>query len=94
MQRHLKNRYNVNQYCRLPANIPYLSGILPEAAGKIRQIYNSLTLTGALTNAVRLDAPLVDAQSALNLQVTVTDGPSSVRNSPLSIFRETFWSTA
>ncbi|AUB83928.1 PKD domain-containing protein [Candidatus Thiodictyon syntrophicum] len=39
---------------------------------------NSLTLTGALTNAVRLDAPLVDAQSALNLQVTVTDGASSV----------------
>jgi len=39
---------------------------------------NSLTLTGVLTNAVRLDAPLVDAQSALNLQVTVTDGASSV----------------
>ena len=39
---------------------------------------NSLTLTDDDTNAVRLDAPLVDAQSALNLQVTVTDGASSV----------------
>ncbi|MYL83931.1 glycosyltransferase [Desulfovibrio aerotolerans] len=39
------------------ANIAYLSGILPEAAGKIRQIYNSLTLTGRDAASVHLEPP-------------------------------------
>lgn len=39
------------------ANISYLAGILPEAAGKIRQIYNSLTLTGRDASPVHLEPP-------------------------------------
>ncbi|MHC1790673.1 glycosyltransferase family 4 protein [Solidesulfovibrio sp.] len=39
------------------ANIAYLTGQLPEAAGKIRQIYNSLTLTGRDTAPVHLEPP-------------------------------------
>lgn len=39
------------------ANIAYLSGIAPEAAGKIRQIYNSLTLAGREVSSVHLEPP-------------------------------------
>lgn len=39
------------------ANIRYLSGIVPEAAGKIRQIYNSLTLTGKTESPVHMEPP-------------------------------------
>lgn len=38
----------------------------------------SLTLTDANTNVVHLDAPLVAAQTMLDLRVTVTDGTSTV----------------
>ena len=39
------------------ANIAYLRGILPEAAGKIRQIYNSLTLAGRGESPVHMEPP-------------------------------------
>lgn len=39
------------------ANIAYLSGLLPEAAGKIRQIYNSLTLSGKTASPVHMEPP-------------------------------------
>ena len=39
------------------ANIAYLAGQAPEAAGKIRQIYNSLTLTGRDTSPVHMEPP-------------------------------------
>ncbi len=39
--------------------------------------FNTLALTDSNKNAVRLTAPAVDAQTALNLRVTVTDGTAS-----------------
>ncbi|EHJ48028.1 glycosyl transferase group 1 [Solidesulfovibrio carbinoliphilus subsp. oakridgensis] len=39
------------------ANIGYLSGLVPEAAGKIRQIYNSLTLSGKTESPVHMEPP-------------------------------------
>ncbi|EFL50694.1 glycosyl transferase group 1 [Solidesulfovibrio fructosivorans JJ]] len=39
------------------ANIPYLASILPEAAGKISQIYNSLTLGGKSVSPVHMEPP-------------------------------------
>jgi len=39
------------------ANIGYLAGIAPEAAGKIHQIYNSLTLTGRGQSPVHMEPP-------------------------------------
>jgi glycosyltransferase involved in cell wall biosynthesis len=39
------------------ANIAYLTDIVPGAAGKIRQIYNSLTLTGRLESPVHMEPP-------------------------------------
>jgi glycosyltransferase involved in cell wall biosynthesis len=39
------------------ANIPYLAAMVPEAAGKIRQIYNSLTLTGKAVSPVHMEPP-------------------------------------
>jgi glycosyltransferase involved in cell wall biosynthesis len=39
------------------ANIAHLAAIAPEAAGKIRQIYNSLTLTGRNTSPVHMEPP-------------------------------------
>ncbi|MHC1713274.1 MAG: glycosyltransferase family 4 protein [Solidesulfovibrio sp.] len=39
------------------ANIDYLSSITPGAGGKIRQIYNSLTLTGRSESPVHMEPP-------------------------------------
>jgi len=39
------------------ANIAYLASLVPEAAGKIRQIYNSLTLTGREDARVHMEPP-------------------------------------
>ncbi len=39
------------------ANIAYLGSMLPGAAGKIRQIYNSLTLTGRAESPVHMEPP-------------------------------------
>lgn len=39
------------------ANIAYLSDMAPEAAGRIRQIYNSLTLTGKSRSPVHMEPP-------------------------------------
>lgn len=39
------------------ANIAYLTGLVPEAAGKIHQIYNSLTLTDRTEARVHLEPP-------------------------------------
>ncbi|KHK02350.1 glycosyltransferase family 4 protein [Desulfovibrio sp. TomC] len=39
------------------ANIAYLAGQAPQAAGKIRQIYNSLTLTGRTPSPVHMEPP-------------------------------------
>lgn len=39
------------------ANIAYLAGLVPEAAGKIRQIYNSLTLTDRAEAHVHMEPP-------------------------------------
>lgn len=39
------------------ANIAYLADMAPEAAGKIRQIYNSLTLAGKSRSPVHMEPP-------------------------------------
>lgn len=39
------------------ANIAYLASLVPEAAGKIHQIYNSLTLTGRECASVHMEPP-------------------------------------